>query len=447
MIAIRDDASRPAATTDAAIADVRSMTDELDDPTALTALREHLADSQVVMFGEASHGTSEYYQWRSRLSAQLLREHEFDFVAVEGDWTDCFAVNRYVKGFADAALEARDALSAFERWPTWLWANWEVLEFVDWLASHNETRGTGEMAGFYGLDVYSLFESMQALVDYLEGVDPDAATEAREAYRCFEPYGDDARAYARSIRFAPKSCEDEVVEVLSRLTEDGRGNGDEGDHPDERFSAEQNALVAKNAEAYYRAMVDGDSDSWNVRDRHMTDTLSRLLAHHESDARGIVWAHNTHVGDARATDMERRGRHNIGQLARERSDFADVTLVGFGSHHGSVVAAESWDAPMERLPVPPAKTGSYEDVFHRAGGGDRVLVSDELGANSPLATERGHRAIGVVYDPDREDGNYVPTVLPERYDVFVYLEETSALHPLEMHAEREEVPELYPWGF
>ncbi|WP_207592420.1 erythromycin esterase family protein [Halomontanus rarus] len=452
MIAIRDDASRPAADTDAAVAHVRSMTDELDDPTALTDLLERLADSQVVMFGEASHGTSEYYRRRSWLSSQLLREHDFDFVAVEGDWTDCYEVNRYVKGLADDVPEARDALSAFERWPTWLWANWEVLEFIDWLAAHNEGRRRGEMVGFYGLDVYSLFESMQALIDHLEGVDPDAAIEARDAYHCFEPSGDDARAYARAIRFAPESCEDEVVEVLSRLVEDGGGDGDGNendpdygdDYPDERFSAEQNALVAKNAEAYYRAMVSGHTDSWNVRDRHMTDTLVRLLSHHGGDAQGIVWAHNTHVGDARATDMQ---RHTIGQLARERSDVGDVSLVGFGSHRGSVVAAEAWDAPMERMPVPPAQRGSYEDVFHRAGDGDRVLVSDELGANGPLTEERGHRAIGVIYDPDREGGNYVPTVLPERYDAFVFLEETSALHPLELHADRDGVPELYPWGF
>lgn len=336
---------------EAAITEVRSVTRELDSPSDLTALVERLSDTQYVLLGEASHGTSEYYRWRSWLSAQLIQKHDFSFVAVEGDWTDCYEVNRYVKGLDDE-MTAREVLSAFERWPTWMWANWEVLEFLEWLASHNEGRTDGEMVGFYGLDVYSLFKSMRALIEYLDDIDPDAAADARAAYRCFEPYRKDAREYARAVRLAPESCEDEVVEVLAEFIEDGPDYTD--NHPDERFSAEQNALIAKNAEEYYRAMIGGGTDSWNIRDRHMTETLERLMEHHGSDARGIIWAHNTHIGDARATDMKRRGRHNIEQLVREQAETDNVMLIGYGSHRGSVIAGEEWEASMEQMTVPPA---------------------------------------------------------------------------------------------
>jgi len=427
-----------------AVEDIRSRTHELEHPKDLDRLVERFGDRTYVLLGEASHGTSEYYRWRSRLTARLIQEKDFSFVAVEGDWTDCYEINRYVKGFPESHKTVRDALEAFERWPTWLWANWETLEFLDWLEVHNQTVGEDEQVGFYGLDVYSLFESMDAVVDYLEDIDPDAAAEARDAYRCFEPYGEDAQEYARALRMVPETCEQEVVEMLTRLREQVTAY----DHGrDDYFNAEQNALVAKNAEQYYREMVRGDVDSWNIRDRHMVETLERLQEHHGSDAKGIVWAHNTHIGDARATDMEAQGRLNVGQLVREREGGSDVGLVGMGSHRGSVVAADSWDARLEEMTVPPAQEGSYEHVFKQAAGHDCLLVTEDLTDDSPLANPRGHRAIGVVYHPDREAGNYVPTVLPDRYDAFIYFDETNALHPLDIHADREAVPDLYPWGF
>lgn len=437
MTAIRGSRGEPSG-VDEAVAEVRSVGRVIKEPADLDGLVERIGDSRYVLIGEASHGTSEFYRFRSMLTARLVREHGFSFVGVEGDWTDCYEVNRYVKGIADDQ-SVEELLSTFERWPSWMWANWEVAAFVEWLASHNDGRDEGGMTGFYGLDVYSLFESMEALVDYLEEIDPDAATEAREAYRCFDSYGE-GREYARAMRMAPESCEDEVVDLLAELRD--RPEYD-GDHPDERFSAEQNALVARDAEAYYRSMIGPDDDSWNVRDTHMIETVERLVDHHGPDAKGVVWAHNTHVGDARATDMADRGRINVGQLARERHD--DVSIVGFGTHRGSVIAGEEWDAPMEEMEVPPAQTGSYGDVFHRAGERNRLVFCDEITAEA-LGDPRGHRAIGVVYDPDRETGNYVPTVLPERYDAFLHVEETEALHPLAIHTDRETLPELYPWG-
>ncbi|MFB6122174.1 MAG: erythromycin esterase family protein [Haloferacaceae archaeon] len=428
---------------ESAAAELREVSHPVGGPTDLDDLVERLSDARYVLLGEASHGTSEYYRWRAHLTARLVADADFDFVAVEGDWPSCHAVNRYVKGMADAPATVRGALDAFERWPTWMWANWEMVEFFEWLEVHNQEFEEGDRVGFHGLDVYSLYESMAAVVDYLEDVDPEAAAMARERYRCFEPYGEDAQEYARSTRLVPESCEDEVVETLLDLRENAPRY--EGVHPDERFAAEQNALVARDAERYYRAMVGGGEDSWNVRDRHMAETASRL-ADHYGDGTGVIWAHNTHVGDARATDMPRRDRLNLGQLLREQTPAGDVAVVGFGTHRGRVVAADEWGAETVEMRVPEAREGSYGDLFHEAGETDRLLFTERIEEGSALDTPRGHRAIGVVYRPSMESGNYVPTDLRERYDAFLHLDETSALHPLERHAERAGVPNLYPSG-
>ncbi|GAB3666176.1 erythromycin esterase family protein [Halopiger thermotolerans] len=417
----------------------------------LEDLVDGLADADVVLLGEASHGTSEYYRLRAEITARLLERGDFAFVAVEGDWTDCYDVTEYVTGRSEAD-GAREVLADFDRWPTWMWANWEVVEFLEWLADYNDGRERGERAGFYGLDVYGLYESMAAVIDYLREIDPELADRARDAYHCFEPYGEDAREYASSIRLVPEDCEDEVLEVLGDLREEVRRRHEDadGDDPLAEFAAEQNALVAKNAESYYRTMARGGGESWNVRDRHMSETLERLLEFH--DGPGIVWAHNTHVGDARATTMQDRGKLNLGQLAREEvcEDDADVAAVGFGSHRGSVVAGEEWGAPMERMTVPEARAGSHEDVFHRTDLEDTIVRFDRGYGTAddepaPLAEPRGHRAIGVVYDPSYEGGNYVRTVLPNRYDAFVHVDETEALHPLDIEG-GETPPETYPWG-
>ena len=433
------------AEVDAAAREVERYAERVDGPADADALLDRLSDARLVLLGEASHGTSEFYRWRAHLTARLIRDHGFDFVAVEGDWTSCYDANRYLKGMPGAAGSVRAVLDSFERWPTWMWANWEVAALFEWLERYN--RESDGAAGFYGLDVYSLFESMEAVVEYLERTDAEAAEHAREAYRCFEPYGEDAQEYARSLRMVPEDCQDDVVDVLLELRESTPDLDDrDGDHADDRFAAEQNALVARNAEAYYRALASGTTDSWNVRDEHMAETLDRLLAHHGDDAKAVVWAHNTHVGDARATDMEERGRLNLGQLVREDNPADEVELVGFSSHAGRVVAADAWGDPLAEKRVPAAVEGSLEDVFHRAGGHDRLLLTDEVDEGDELATPRGHRAIGVVYHPEREAGNYVPTNLRDRYDALVHLDGTTALHPVETHPDREHVPELYPTG-
>ncbi len=427
------------------MAAVRGLGGPLRSKDDLEPLLNRIGEARFVLLGEASHGTHEYYTWRSEISKRLIAEKGFSFIAVEGDWPDCYRVNRYVKGYDGAGDSARDVLHAFGRWPTWMWANEEVVELADWLRHFNDGEPEDRQVGFYGLDVYSLWDSLHEVVGYLGRSHPEALAAARKAFQCFEPYGEDVQEFARSTLWVPEGCRDEAVRLLREVR--AAAPRHDGDGRDGHFVAEQNALVVQNAEAYYRAMVRGGPDSWNVRDRHMAETLDRLMRHHGPKAKAIIWEHNTHVGDARYTDMAEDGMVNVGQLVRDDHAADGVVLVGFGSYRGSVIAGEEWEAPMERVRVPEGRAGSWEDVLHRAFGGDRLLVFD---GNEPadLRAWRGHRAIGVVYRPQYEHyGNYVPTVLPKRYDAFLYIDQTRALQPLHMPVRHEgEVPETFPSG-
>jgi len=429
------------------LAEVRQLAHPLRTPADLDPLLSRIGGARVVLLGEASHGTHEYYTWRATVTKRLITELGFSFVAVEGDWPDCYRVNRFVKAYPGAATDPDEALETYHRWPTWMWANEEVRDLIGWMREHNDRRPDDAKTGFYGLDVYSLWDSLHEVMGFLRKRDPGAFAAARQALQCFEPYGEDAQEYARASVFVPDSCRDEVVNLLTEVRAAAkRADGDGRDGP---FVAEQNALVVKNAEAYYRAMVRSDSSSWNVRDRHMAETLDRLLAHHGPRAKAIIWEHNTHIGDARYTDMADDGMVNIGQLARDRYGEADTVLVGFGSYRGTVIAGKYWDAPWEEMTVPPGRDGSWEEVMHRASAADKLFVFRQPAA-AELADWRGHRAIGVVFRPQYEHhGNYVPTVLPRRYDAFLYIDETRALRPLSGFAgtdEEEGVPETYPTG-
>ena len=422
----------------------------------LDPLLERIGDARWVLLGEASHGTSEYYTWRAELSKRLILEKGFSFVGVEGDWPDCYRVNRYVKGFADSGASAEAVLHAFERWPSWMWANREVVDFVEWLRRSNTQRQLPEerKVGFYGLDVYSLWESMHAVIEYLEGIDAQLAGGARRAYRCFEPYGEDAQEYARATYLVPTSCEEQAVQVLRALRAETAEYDRDG--RERFFNAEQNALVAANAEEYYRTMVRGGPASWNVRDRHMVETLDRLVQHHRAsnpEVKAIVWEHNTHIGDARFTNMAGAGMVNVGQLIRQAYGNEGVVLVGFGSHRGSVIAGDEWGAPMRRMLVPEARAGSWEDVLHRTtanGQRDALLLFDDLDEQTLMQLDEPllHRAIGVVYDPDHEQwGNYVPTLVGRRYDAFIHIDQSRALAPLHMPVRVDgELPETFPSG-
>ncbi|MGK4005228.1 erythromycin esterase family protein [Sorangium sp. So ce1036] len=429
------------------LASIRSLALPLRSAADLDPLMARIGHARCVLLGEATHGTHEFYTWRTELSRRLILEKGFSFIAVEGDWPDCYRVNRYVKGYAGAGSAAREVLRAFARWPTWMWANEEVADLAEWLMRYNRDRREEQKVGFYGLDVYSLWDSLYQVMDYLRRIAPEALPAARRALRCFEPYAEDAQEYARATLLVPESCQEEAVKLLGEVRQAAPEYRSDG--LDAHFVAEQNALVVKNAETYYRTMVLSNAASWNVRDRHMAETLDRLLEHHGPHAKAIVWEHNTHIGDARFTDMRDAGEVNLGQLARERHGEPHVVLVGFGTHRGTVIAGREWDAPMEEMCVAVARPSSWEDVLHDAGADDKLLVFDPGPPPEGLLDWRGHRAIGVVYRPEYEwYGNYVPTVLPRRYDAFMFVDESHAVRPLHVRRreEEEEVPATFPTG-
>ena len=423
------------------------------DPADLPELFDLIGDARIVMLGEATHGTSEFYEWRRIISERFIQEKGFHFIAVEGDWPDCQRVHEHV---TQGKSSPREALAGYRRFPTWMWGNEEVLELVEWLRGFNEGHA-GRPVGFHGLDVYSLHDSLQLVMEYLKRVDPGAVPVARRAYECFEQFGGDPERYAYVSRLVPVTCEGPVAAALShmdRLRElYSRINPDHVDPGEAYFDARMNALVTRNAEEYYRTMVRGDAPSWNVRDRHMMETLSLLLEHYGEQSRAIVWAHNTHVGDYRATDMLAVGYVNIGGLARERYGEEAVRLVGFGTHHGTVVAAENWGDPPQVMIVPEAMRGSLEDVLHQLDVSrpprQFLLPLRSLAEHhrEELNATIGHRAIGVVYHPERESpGQYVPTRLADRYDAFLFIDETHAVQPLAIEVDRREEAEAWPSG-
>jgi erythromycin esterase len=415
----------------------------VDDP--MDDLVDAIGGASVVLLGEASHGTSEYYTWRARISRRLITEKGFRFVAVEGDWPDCYEINRFVMSWSNPKDGAREVLGAFERWPTWMWANWEMIAFASWLRSHNEPLPEREKVGFYGLDVYSLWESLDIVVQHFAQSHPEVLHWAEAAVHCLAPFERSGQAYAAGAYQGLGHCEDEVIRMLSALRREPVSYPDD---PEAHFNAEHNAKVALGAERYYRSMVRADETSWNIRDRHMVETLDSLMSHHGPGAKAICWEHNTHVGDARATDMSRAGMVNVGQLVREQRAPGDVYVVGFGSYHGSVIAGKRWGAPMEAMPVPEAMFGSWEGILHWEKSTDKLVFSSRLAGLERFNQAFGHRAIGVVYNPEFEKpGNYVPSILPRRYDAFIYLDETSALHPLKIQpAASTEPPDMFPWG-
>jgi erythromycin esterase-like protein/predicted phosphoribosyltransferase len=417
-------------------------------------LVEMLSQARVVLLGEATHGTHEFYRQRALITRRLIEEHGFAAVAVEADWPDAYRVNRYVRGVGDDR-EAVDALADFRRFPAWMWRNADVLDFVGWLRSYNEYRPEAARAGFYGLDLYSLHASMRAVVAYLEKADPEAAERARGRYACFDQFGPEPINYAYAAGFdLSASCARDVIAQLVELrraaavyaSRDGRIAADE------YFVAEQNARIVQNAEEYYRTMLAGRVESWNLRDRHMAATLDELLAflgRTHPDPRVVVWAHNSHLGDARATEMGQIGELNVGQLARSRFGAAAM-LVGFTSFTGTVTAAAAWDGPALRRHLRPGRAGSYERLFHEAGVPRVILpLRTDLDLASVLATPRLERAVGVVYVPETERrSHYFHATLSEQFDVVLHIDETRAVEPLERTAgwEEGELAETYPSG-
>lgn len=415
----------------------------LSKDTHLDLLIDSIGNSQYVLLGEASHGTHEYYTWRAEISKRLIKEKGFKVIAVEGDWPDCYRINRWIKGLYPEDRSITNVLKTFDRWPTWMWANWEIASFATWLKTYNDPLDYGDKTGFYGLDVYSLWESLDIIVEYLEKEDPETAKFAQNAFQCFEPFKE-RDSYVSVFSSAKPGCREQVIKLLKevRLNSHRYNNEQEAG-----LNAEINALVMANAEKYYKAMAGFGEESWNVRDRHMVETLNTLVKYHGQDTKVIIWEHNTHIGDARATDMADDGLVNVGQLVREQHEKKGVYLVGFGSASGSVIAGDNWGAPMKKMIVPPAIKGSIEDSLHQLDDSNKLLIfknNHEL--QQGFTKRQGHRAIGVVYHPNRERGNYVPTVLSERYDAFLYLDKTRALHPLKIDPDGHKIPDTYPFG-
>jgi erythromycin esterase len=417
------------------------LTGEMD----LDVLIERIGESKYVLLGEASHGTHEYYTWRSRISRKLIEDHGFSFITVEGDWPDCYRINRYVKGYSDAGKDAFSVLQKFNRWPTWMWANWEIHALVEWLRAHNKNRAINEKAGFFGLDVYSLWESFSAIIEYLRKEDPSTMQVAMKALKCFEPFSDDeGSSYARATFMVPPICEDDVVNLLTQIR---RKMTSYDMDPEGAMNAEQNAHILVEAEKYYRTMIHAGPDSWNIRDRHMVATLNRLMQFHGPKAKAIVWEHNTHIGDARATDMADEGMTNVGQLVNEEHHKQGVFSVGFGSYLGTVIAGSGWGANMQIMNVPPAPPGTWENLLHQLAARDRIIFMEKEVKGTFSENPIGHRAIGVVYHPQFENpGNYVPSQMASRYNAFVFIDKTSALHPIYTTTLRHQLPETYPFG-
>lgn len=423
--------------------DIQSQLLPLYDSRHLDPLLESIGNAQFVLLGEASHGTHEYYTWRAQISKRLIKEKGFNVIAVEGDWPDCYKINRWIKGMDPEKISITEVLKTFDRWPTWMWANWEIASFASWLKSHNDLLPYRDKTGFYGLDVYSLWESLDIMIDYLEKEDPETAKLARNAFQCFEPFKE-RDSYASVFSSSKPWCRDQVIRLLKEVRQNSHKYRDEQEAD---LNAEINALVMANAEKYYKAMAGFGEESWNVRDRHMVETLNTLTRYHGPDTKVIIWEHNTHIGDARATDMADDGLVNVGQLVREQHGNSGVFLAGFGSASGTVIAGDFWGAPMKKMEVPQAIKGSIEDKLHQLDGENKlVILKDNPTLQDAFSHRAGHRAIGVVYHPERERGNYVPTVLSKRYDAFLYLDKTTALHPLKITPDGHKFPEIYPFG-
>jgi erythromycin esterase-like protein len=417
------------------------------------ALLDLIGDARFVLIGEASHGTHEFYRERARITRRLLADKGFNAVAIEGDWPDAYRVNRFVRGMGDDR-SASAALDGFKRFPTWMWRNTEVVEFLDWQRAFNTTRPQARRTGFYGMDLYSLHASIGAVLSYLDKTDPPAARRARDRYACFDRFGDDSQVYGLMAGLgSAEGCEDEVIAMLvdMRRRDAAPPPGGHADVED-ACAAEQNARLVKNAEAYYRSMYLGDVSSWNLRDRHMVETLEALERHLARDGmtpKIVVWAHNSHLGDARATDMGGRGELNVGQLMREQHG-RHAMLIGFTTHRGSVTAASDWGAPAQCRQVVPSRADSIEGVMH-ATGVERFVLPLRAGGRhaQALRDPRLERAIGVIYRPDTErQSHYFFAQLPEQFDALIHIDQTRALEPLERNSEwiDAEAPQTYPAG-
>lgn len=433
------------------------LTDDLPitplDAANLQQMLTKAAAADFVLLGEASHGTSEYYYWRKKISQELIQNHDFSFIAVEGDWAPLHKVNQYVKHLSNdnllndeligeeltgGELTGRQILKTFDRWPVWMWSNEEFLELVEWLRDYNRDLPLEERVGVYGKDVYGIESSAPELIEYLMQADSPITSQAQQAYDCLLQYQGDYNAYLDSVFNQNQSCEDQIAAVTDYLQEN-KDHYQELTSEQSFLNALQNALVVQNGEHYYRLTATQGPASWNSRVDHMAATVGRLTDFYQADgqtARGIVWAHNTHVGDARATEMAGAGMSNIGQILRGKHGREKVFIVGFSTYQGEVAAGHAWGSPLRIMNVPPAREGSLEDLLNQQELDSFILFLDEP-LPELLQEPIGHRAKGVVYSPANDRNQYVATLLPERYDAFIFISQTKALQPLNVDETQE----------
>lgn len=413
---------------------------------------DKLKQPKIIMMGEATHGTHEFYKARIELTKKLILEQGLTAIMIEGDWPAAYKVNKYIQNLSDDK-SAFESLGLFTQFPMWMWRNKDILEFIEWLRNHNSTKPVLKKVGFYGLDLYSLHASIHAVIEYLEKVDPQEANTARQRYACFDKFGYDMQKYGYVVsNNLSLDCRREIIEQLVSLQNNAikylKGNGLIKE--DELFSAEQNATVVKDAESYYKSLFIGNSNtSWNIRDTHMVKTLEALYKHQTSQSKNpkiAVWAHNSHIGDASATQFGAQGQINIGQLAREYFGDGKVFLLGFSTYHGTVSAASGWSQPVERKTVRKGLPESYEEVFHKAALENFLILMDEVeDIKNPLL----QRAIGVIYAPATERySHYFYADIKNQFDAIIHYDKTNALEPLEKTAlwEEGEFPETYPSG-
>ncbi|WP_170164815.1 erythromycin esterase family protein [Thiocapsa rosea] len=434
---VSDSVSEPVDGWGDAVALLREAALPLETPSDLDPIVARAKDRRLVLLGEASHGTSEFYSWRAALTRRLIQEGDFRFVAVEGDWVPIYRLNRYVKGLGGAGESAAAVMQTFSRWPTWMWANAEMLDFVEWLRDFNAGRPRAERVGLYGIDVYGEDDARRKVLALLAVMEPDLGRAVADRYACLDRFGDDLTDYARAVGQGGASCETAVEEAVAMI--EARRGALESVDPALYFHLEQSAHTVRGAERHYRSMALAGPESWNFRVDHFSETLERLHAYFGSGSKGIVWAHNTHIGDARATVMAQQGQRNIGQLAREGFGADAVFALGFSTYRGAVMAGRAWGQPGEIMEVPPAAAGSFEALMHATGRASTLVLFDALADSELLAAPIPHRAIGVVFRPEHErTRNYVPTRMAERYDALIYLEATDAVGPI------ESVPSIQP---
>ena len=401
----------------------------LDGDASLDRLISAAADKELVLLGEASHGTHEYYLWRDKISRRLISEQNFSFIAVEGDFASLYHLNRYVKNLDGAANSAREILLKLHRWPTWMWANEEVVALAEWLRSHNDNLPQDKKVGFYGMDVYDEWNSKKAALDLLKTTDQTAYEYVKEQYNCFGQHKGDSWSYAHAVRAGKENCATATKNVVEYIRNNRNNFSELSD--DAYFYLLQNTIVVHNAEEFYRESIASKGDvSWNSRVHHMHGTVNDLLNLYGKNSKGIVWAHNTHIGDAEYTNMRKTGEKNIGQLTREGLGNDNVLLIGFTTFEGKVMAGSSWGAPMEEMTIPPAISNSIEYKLNQIDQESFYLIFDKEDRKKKNLKSMGNRAVGVVYNPKRDKRQFVPTIVPMRYDALFFFKKTTALRVL-----------------